>query len=166
MSAEHPNPYHSPLETDSRSKRKDSASVATILAPPILAIICTLIFWLGFASILNATVNAQNVMFIWSSTLIISRTMSTYLINRLWPQKLSAVSMCLGYVLFGIIFCILEGDTSNGTDLVQASILYGTLSIGPVIALVLTRFLNGNSASYNDLSNVEPTHNVDNPDRH
>lgn len=113
-----------------------------VLFPPVLAVGGTLILWLSFASVLHGRVNANNAMIAWSSTLILSVALSSIAVTRFWPSRLSPLAMASGFVLFGIIFCVLEGDTSNGTDAVQMAILYGTLSFVPVFVLVVTRRIN------------------------
>ena len=148
MNVDPRNPYQPPSVQDCELPTSTSTSTSavsrttTLLVPPILTVACTLVFWLGFASVLGQAVNARNVIFIWSATLLISVAVSTYLVNRIYPRQLSALSVGVGYVLFGIVFCLLEGDTSNGTDLMQALVVYGTLTATPLIAFALTWMLN------------------------
>ena len=146
MSVDSTNPYQPPSVPGRHigSPTTAASRAITFCVPPILTIGCTLIFWLGFASVLGQTVasfNARALMFVWSATLVVSVAVSAYLIIRVWPHQLSAVSMSVGFVLFGVGFWLVEGDTSNGTDLLHMSILYGTLMALPLMAFVMTRHL-------------------------
>jgi len=137
-------PGNSTAEPGSCSQSKPGANLTTLFIPPVLAIGFTLVVWLAFAGVLGnvaATLDDYGLLFVWSSTLFVSTTMSVYLVFRLWPYRLSAVSMSLGFILFGIVFCALEGDTSNGTDPVHMTILYGTLTTLPCLVFVMTHYL-------------------------
>lgn len=142
MNTEEPNPYQSPkLSERTRRFVISPATVASYLLPPILAIASTLIIWLAMANLMSSQVTMTNVMFLWSITFFVSSGVSTCFINLAWPRRLSAFAMAIGWVLFGVIFCFVEGDTSNGTDQVQAAILYGTLSAAPIVVFAITRQL-------------------------
>lgn len=147
MNSDLANPYDPPKvpgEPVSSSKSKNGAGLTTLLIPPILAIGCTLIIWLAFASVfgsLAATLGDTGLMLVWSSTLFVSVISSVYIVFRLWPSRLSAISMSLGFILFGVVFCALEGDTSNSTDSVHMAILYGTLTTLPCLVFFMTHYL-------------------------
>ena len=147
MNSDLANPYDSPNvpgDQVSSSQSKPSVSLTTILIPPVLAIGFTLVIWLAFAGVFGnvaATLDDYGLLFVWSSTLFVSVTMSVYLVFRLWPSNLSAISMSLGFVLFGIVFCALEGDTSNGTDSLHMAIPYGTLTALPLFVFSMTHYL-------------------------
>ncbi|MCR9201751.1 MAG: hypothetical protein NXI04_24155 [Planctomycetaceae bacterium] len=141
------NPYESPSaptpSVNSAAAPDNRPLRATaVLLPPVLTVGATLIIWLSFANALNSRVHAGNVMVAWSSTLVLSAALSSIAVARIWPARLSPLSMALGFVLFGIVFCVLEGDTSNGTDPVQMTFLYGTLSAVPVLVFVIARQIN------------------------
>lgn len=140
------NPYQPPQATDGDGGSAKTAvrRASTICIPPLLAIGGTLIFWLGLASVLDKTVASfdnRSLMIIWSTSLFLSVVVSVYLVIRVWPDRLSPVSMGAGFVFFGLAFWLLEGDTSNGTDLIHMSILYGTLTAVPVLVFVMTQGL-------------------------
>ena len=144
MSIDLTNPYQSPHAPgeDTGLPKTATYRASTIFIPPVLAIGSTLVFWLGLATVLSSLVaplSPPNLMFIWSSTLFFSVAISVYLIIRVWPRQLSPVSMCVGFVFFGVVFCLFEGDTSNGTNIFQMSILYGTLVTLPAMVFVMTR---------------------------
>ena len=141
-----PNPYQPPGVLDSGLPTNFGSGVMRLLVPPLLTIVITLLLWVGLALLLGRMANNRNVIFLWSLTLIISTASSIYFVCRLWRQKVSATSVGIGYFLFGIAFCLLEGDTSRGTDLVQASTVYGTLIALPLIAFLLTWNLNRSKA--------------------
>ncbi|MEM8667790.1 MAG: hypothetical protein AAGG48_09765 [Planctomycetota bacterium] len=143
MSDKVDNPYQTPdaVEEDPSFGSSGSPRAINLIIPPILMVGCTLAFWLGFASALVNMLNAANAMFIWSGTLFLSVTASIFLITRLWRRPLSALSISAAYVIFGVVFCLLEGDTSNGTDRVQMIILYGSLTALPFLAFALTQIL-------------------------
>ena len=138
------NPYASPGTPQSAVGPASAGPLraTAVLFPPVLSVGGTLILWLSFASVLGSHVNASNAMVAWSSTLILSVACSSVAVTRFWPSRLSPLSMALGFVLFGIVFCVLEGDTSNGTDPVQMAILYGTRTFVPVLVFLLTRAIN------------------------
>ncbi len=132
------NPYQPPgVQNHDPGVLSESQRVSRFI-PPILSVSITLVLWVVAAITLSGMTSPRTGMLLWSGTLIASLVVSTLLVNRFWPRRTSAISMGLGYVLFGIVFCLLEGDTSNGTDLFQASIVYCTLITAPVIAGVLT----------------------------
>ncbi len=146
MSDDPANPYEPPRVPNADAAVPATADnpVSAICIPPVLAIACTMIFWLALANALDPTISSfdnRSLMFVWSTTLILSAAVSVYLIIRVWPQKLSRASMSAGFVLFGVVFLLLEGDTSNGTDSLHMLILYGTLLMLPVMAFALTRYL-------------------------
>lgn len=122
------------------------ASPAAVFVTPNLTVGCSLIIWLSLANALSDAVTAANVMYLWSLTLVASVTVSCLIMARFWPSRLSALSMALGFVVFGIVFSLLQDSPSSQTDPVDMVLLYGTLSILPVIVFCLTHWQNGRRA--------------------
>ncbi len=147
MSVDLTDPYQSPSVPGGHIELPETATHrgSTIFIPPILAIGFTLVFWLGLANVLwsiVASFNNLSLMAVWSSTLFFSVSVSVYLIIRVWPRQLSPVSMGVGFVLFGVVFCLSEGYTSPGTDIYQMSVMCGTLVALPAMVFVMTRSLD------------------------
>jgi hypothetical protein len=143
MNLDSSNPYQPPNANSGNigSRKKAARRASTICIPPVLAIGSTLVLWLGFASVLGKIVvsfDNSSLMLVWSSTLFLSVAVSVYLLNQVWPGRLSPVAMSSAFVMFGVAFCLFEGDTSNGTDSFQMLILYGTLILVPAMVFVMT----------------------------
>ena len=79
-------------------------------------------------------------MFLWSFSLFLSTSVSIVAIQRAWRSESHPIAFVVVYALFGVVFMIAEGDTSNGTDLSTMLFVYGSFGALPFVALALARF--------------------------
>ena len=146
MNTDSPNPYQPPnVQNPSDSKPSLSlGDVSTWFLSPILAVGCTLIIWLSIATLMQsqaAKSSNETLMILWATSLFFSITISVSIVAWFWPRRVSPISVGIGFAVFGIAFGMLEGDTSNGVDIFQISVLYATLISQPFYAYVLTRYV-------------------------
>lgn len=136
------NPYQSSNTQLGPQTTSVVSNIATMLVPPLLAIVLTLILWLGFAALIRPPMDDHALILVWSATLFVSVVTTTYFVSRIWPQRVLPTSIAIAYALFGVAFVLLEGDTSNGTDLFQATVVYGSLIALPAVAYYVTGQVN------------------------
>lgn len=139
MQPETPNPYEPPRVHRDVATLNTGVTVATLVLPTLLSTGGTFCLWVALVAALDRRINHRWDMLLWSAALVGSLAASTYLINRTWPRQPSGLAHGVGYTLFGTTYWMLEGGASNGRDLLQTSVVFGTLAALPMIAFLLTR---------------------------
>ncbi|TWU42340.1 hypothetical protein [Novipirellula artificiosorum] len=133
------NPYQSPTSPTSDAAPHSRLRFLASLVPATLAIGLTLLLWVLFVSTLDGLMGHRFSMLLWAFTLFLSSSISIVVIHRLWRAKTQPFAFGVAFALFGIVFVLAEGDTSNGTDYRMMAIVYGTLLLLPVAMFFLAR---------------------------
>lgn len=133
------NPYQSPASPTSNSVPGSRLHFLAYLVPATLGVGLTLLLWVVLVSILDGLIGHRFSMLLWAFTLFLSSSISIVAINRLWRTRTQPLAFGVAFAVFGIVFMLAEGDTSNGTDYWNMTIVYGTLLSLPVAMSLLAR---------------------------
>ncbi len=79
-------------------------------------------------------------MLLWAFTLFLSSSISVVAINGLWRTRTQSLAFGVAFAVFSIVFILAEGDTSNGTDYWNMTIVYGTLLSLPAATFFLALY--------------------------
>ena len=132
------NPYAPPsasLAVDPTPSRVSLLGRSVI--PAIITVVFMLVLWVAAVSVLDRLANGRTGIIVWSISLYFSTAVSTTTVNYFWRSRTFPFAFGCAFAVFSLVFCLLEGDTSNGTDVFQASVVYGTLITIPVFAYAL-----------------------------
>lgn len=129
------NPYAPPGDSLAADPTPSRVSLlGRRMIPAIITVAFTLVIWVAAVSVLDRFANGRTGIIAWSICLYFSTAVSTTTMNYVWRSRTFPFAFGCAFAVFSLVFCLLEGDTSNGTDVFQASVVYGTLITIPVLA--------------------------------
>jgi hypothetical protein len=137
------NPYLPPTSPSPVTNLGLARRYLNYLISAMLSVGLTLLLWVAIASIVSTfdrSVGNHFIMLLWAFTLFLSSSISTAAICWLWGTKTHPLAFGGAFSIFSIAFVLLEGDTSNGTDSFQMTIIYGTLTALPVFIFLFARW--------------------------
>ena len=151
------NPYQPPAAPTLEQAAQQQPGFLASLIPATLAMGLTLPIWVVLVLTLTKTAGNRFAIQIWSSTLLLSATVSIVTTTRLWHRATNPFAFAAVFSIFCIVFAVAEGDTTNGEHSWHTIVIYGTLICLPILSHQIARYSRSAVAS-------DPRHPI--PEQH